>query len=44
MVLLRKTFGPKRNEITGEWKNLKMRSFVVVLTYLLHGTESFLRS
>ena len=31
MVLLRKIFGPKNNEIKGEWKNLKMRSFVVVL-------------
>jgi NADH:ubiquinone oxidoreductase subunit 3 (subunit A) len=31
MVLLRKIFGLKRNQIAAEWKNLKMTSFIVVL-------------
>jgi len=35
MVLLRKVFGPKRNEIAGEWKNLKMRGFMIVLLVTL---------
>jgi hypothetical protein len=30
-ILLRKLLGPKRSEITGEWKNMKMRSFMFVL-------------
>ena len=27
--MLRRVFGPKRNEVTGEWKNYIMRSLVI---------------
>jgi hypothetical protein len=27
--VLRKIFGPKRDEVTGEWRKLHMRSFVI---------------
>jgi hypothetical protein len=26
---LRKIFGPKRDEVTGEWRNFIMRSFMI---------------
>jgi len=43
--VLRRIFGPKRDEVTGEWRkrhNEELNPYL--LTYLLHGAESFLRS
>ena len=44
--VLRRVFGPKRDEVTGEWRKLHNveLSDLYLLTYLLHGAESFLRS
>ena len=44
--VLRRVFGPKRDEVTGEWRKLHNEelSDLYLLTYLLHGAESFLRS
>jgi hypothetical protein len=27
--VLRRIFGPKRDEVTGEWRKLPMRSFII---------------
>ena len=31
--MLRRVFGPKRDEVTGEWRNYIMRSFVICTPY-----------
>jgi hypothetical protein len=31
--LLRNIFGPKRDEVTGEWKKYKMRSFMTCIPH-----------
>jgi len=41
VVLPRKIFGPKSNEITGEWKNFKMRSSMVVLLVTFYCMITF---
>jgi hypothetical protein len=39
-MVLRRTFGPKRDEVTGEWRKLRMRSSVIVfLTKYYAGNQ-----
>jgi hypothetical protein len=33
--VLRRIFGPKRDEVTGEWKNYIMRSLMVCTPHLI---------
>ena len=42
----RKIFGPKKVEVTGEWRRLHIEDVhdLYLITFLLHGAESFLRS
>jgi hypothetical protein len=35
--VLRRTFGPKREEVTGEWSNYILQSFII---YMLHRDSS----